>query len=592
MAKKSDKFSPLLVVSGDQDLLRRRFVAEVVATQRAAGWEILELDGAVPGAVREALDGDMFTPRTTLAVVLNPEKVDLDLLVRHQQATDYLTTLLLHIEGEPDGRTKFGKAVKTLWAAVHKGFPVPPDWKAPAVAADFIQAEVKRHGLTLQAALATALVDRCGTDLGTLAFEVEKIGILAQLAGVQEIDAKHVRGGMAPIAAASVFPIVDALAVKNSKKLSKALNALRKTSKDDPTMRVSRLLATNVTRWLQATYLDALPPKAAAEELGVHPWVFETKVLPAAKRWGKQGAIQLVADLAASERAVLSGAVDPWTVLTTRLLWACAGANGGDPVGPVVFSVPVPVRSSPVPVVTLPEFVLPFDQAIRVPIQDIWVERAQQYLDECDSKKKDALATRQVRGGNPIEDDELLGKVAEAGVEWYIRTTHGLPEVEIDYEVRLRKVGWRPDLMYSALGLGLPDVHVKTSFEKNLGLPDKSITFQWSNEEGQWALDKARSWGGCDDVFTHRSSPDTGWRTHGEDDRFAIWGTSDHPDMVAGTWVDFVDGVPKDLVIYFLVPWKFLLETGQLQSPYRLKGHTKGCTLLRDVLAAWGKRQS
>lgn len=327
MAKKPDRFPPLLVASGGQELLRRRFVAQVVTTQKAAGWTVLEVDGSVPTDVQDALDGDPFAPRETLAVVMDPEKIDLELLERHHTSKDYQTTLLLHIEGEPDGRTKFGKAVKASWASVHKSFPLPTDWQAPKVGAEFVQAEAVRLGFQFPADLAQVLVERSGTDLGLLSFEVQKITMLAGLDGAKTLGLKHVAGGIAPIAEASVFAISDALAVQQSRKLLKALQALKRTSKDDPTMRVCRVLGTSVTKWLQAISLDALPPKAAAEELGVNPWYFETKILPAARRWGKTGTVQLVADLAVAERAVLNGACDPWVVLSSRLLAACRGTR-------------------------------------------------------------------------------------------------------------------------------------------------------------------------------------------------------------------------------------------------------------------------
>ena len=146
MAKKLDKFPPLTIVSGSQTLLRRRFLASVVEAQRAAGWKIIEVDATEPGAVQEALDGDSFNPVPILAVVSSPEKIPLEMLERHHGSTDYLTTLLLHIEGEPDGRSKFGKAVKGVWSSIHKNFPEPSDWHAPKVAGEFVQAEARRLG--------------------------------------------------------------------------------------------------------------------------------------------------------------------------------------------------------------------------------------------------------------------------------------------------------------------------------------------------------------------------------------------------------------------------------------------------------------
>lgn len=327
MAKKADKFSSVLVVSGAEGLLRRRFIAQVVAKKRAEGWAILDVDGTNPKAVRDAIEGDLFLPVSTLALVESPEKIDLDVLERHLAAKDYLTTLLLNIEGEPDGRTKFGKYVKGSLTDIHKNFPLPTTWKAGDVATAFLQEEAQRYGQQFPLPLATALTQRSGTDLGVLAYEVEKISILAKLDGVSVIEAKHVSRGMAPIAEASVLPITDALAMKQPKRLVKALAELKRTTKEDQTMRVSGLVASSAMKWMQAAYLDALPPKAAAEELGVNPWYFEQKILPAAQRWGKLGTVRLIADLAVAERAVLNGALDPWVVLTSRLLHACVGSS-------------------------------------------------------------------------------------------------------------------------------------------------------------------------------------------------------------------------------------------------------------------------
>jgi len=324
MAKKVVQAPTLLAVSGGQDILRQRFVRRFIETQRAAGWDVAHVDGSDPVSVRDALQGGnpFAEVSKTLVVAFNPEKMDLDLLARHQQSKDSDVTVLLHVEGEPDGRTKFGKFVKGLGDSL-KSFSKPDRWKEPEVAAAFIVEEAKSHGKTIRESLAQALVELVGTDLGMLAFEVEKMSLLADARGVTVLNAEEVRGGMAPIAEASAGPIIDALATRDRKKLVKALGRVKTTSSSDPTMGICRFLAATVTKWLKAVYLDNLPPQAAASELGMNPWYFENKVLPAARRWGKKGTVQLIADLAAAERAVLSGAVSPWTVLSARLLSSC-----------------------------------------------------------------------------------------------------------------------------------------------------------------------------------------------------------------------------------------------------------------------------
>ena len=325
MAAKADRFPPVLVVSGGQHLLRQRFLREVIETQRGEGWAILMVDGSDRVAVRDAMQGgDLFGGQRTLAVVSNPSKVDLDLLKGHQESAEYDVTLLLHIEGLPDGRTKFGKFVKKDLAGVHKFFPKPSsEWKAREAAVEFVSSEAASYGKTMRTPLIHALVDRVGVDLGVLAFEVSKMAMLADSRSTDAIDLPEVKGGMAAIAEASVFPILSALGSRDRKKLSRALGRTRKTSKADPTMRICRFLGSSVIKWMQASYLDALPPKEAASELGINPWHFENNILPPAKRWGKAGTVRLIGDLAAAERAVLNGARNPWLVLVSRLLSAC-----------------------------------------------------------------------------------------------------------------------------------------------------------------------------------------------------------------------------------------------------------------------------
>lgn len=321
--KDPQKFPSLLILSGSQTILRLRFFRHMISTQEAEGWVIDYVDGVSPTAVRDVLDGGgLFMASKTLAVVNNPHKVALEVLDKHLGAKDYDTTLLLYIEGEPDGRTKFGKWVKAH-SKIHKAFPEPTEWKAPEVAAQFVSDEVKRYGMTIQPSLAIALVSRGGADLGMLSFEVQKMAMLAMAHGTKVIDMAEVKGAMAPIAAASVAPIVEALAKRNRKKLSRALVRLRKTTGADPTMRICGLLRTNVLRWISAVYLDNLPPAAAAAELGLNKWYFENKILPPAQRWGKAGTVRLARGIALAERAVLNGAVSPWTLLTAQLLDAC-----------------------------------------------------------------------------------------------------------------------------------------------------------------------------------------------------------------------------------------------------------------------------
>jgi DNA polymerase III delta subunit len=331
MAKKQSQEVPLLVVSGGQVLLRKRFIQTVLDSKRAEGWSIEKVDGSDAVAVRDALNGNSLFATRTLAEVHHPEKIPLELLEKHRKDQQPVTTLLLHIEGNLDKRTKFGKFVKQL-SAFHKAFPLPKEWKAPEVAVEFLLEEAERHGKTIRPALARALVGFVGYDLGMLSFEVDKMACLADAKGSSIIDAEEIRGAMAPIGAASVSPLLNALSARNRKQLLRSMDRVRRTSKDDPTMRVCGLLSYHVLNWMKAAYLEALPPAAAAEELGLNKWLFETKILPPAKLWGQSGTVILARGIARAQRAVLSGAVNPWLWLKVQLVHAVSSSPQGSGV--------------------------------------------------------------------------------------------------------------------------------------------------------------------------------------------------------------------------------------------------------------------
>jgi len=552
-------FPPLLAVTGSETLLRMRFLKEMREAQRAAGWSVVEVDGSDAVAVRDALEGDLFSGAKTLAVVENPSDVDLDLLKRHHEAAEYGTTLLLHVESKPDGRTKFGQFVSKLGKML-KDFPKPTEWKAPEVAAEFVQQELRTYGFTIRPALAAALVARVTTDLGMLAFEVQKIALLAQSWGVSEIDGVLVRGAMAPIAEAAVAPLAEALASRNRDRVSRELVKIRATSKYDPTIRIVRLLGSSVVRWMQAAHLDSLPPKAAAAELNMNPWYFETKILPSAKRWGKAGTIRLVRDLAAAERAVFNGAISPWTVLSVRLLAACGGSD--------------PKPQNPRPVVKTPKpeskFVVPTflsktdDEGFEVLIDPEILDRCSDFADELWKRRKDSWGAR----GPAKRADTFYSKVVEFAGDKLMRTKFGLPPAEIDMGFReddhLPK--WQGDMIYP----GGVHIHVKSTATKfQWGY---ALILQWA-KIGEAQIKAADMKRGCDDLFTmHTLGAEwvqlEPWKTtDAAKKRLVIRGTpvNDRHNVLFGV----ADLDNRKVTFHFLLPWRHLLENDLVERTMR-----------------------
>lgn len=333
---------PLLIVYG-WDFFCRRIVQQIAETKRGEGWRVT----SVAGSDHETLQGltsmsDLLVSAPhVLAIVTDPEDAPLPLLEAHAEERDPVTVLLLHIDGEPDGRRKFGQWVKKQPKTRALFFGTPKPWDLPKEAARFAVAEAagtpfdspdcgikgfktRPHGKKLDMALANALVERAGSDFGVVAFEIEKAVTLANIQGSDTITPEILKATMASLLPVNIGPLIDALAARKKAALAKALARVRQThKKEDPTMHVCRFLGESVVKWMQAAYLDALPVNEAAREVGINPWRYENIILPAARRWGREGTVRLVSDLAASERAVLNGAVSPWNVLSARLLAAC-----------------------------------------------------------------------------------------------------------------------------------------------------------------------------------------------------------------------------------------------------------------------------
>lgn len=317
---------PVLAVSGSQGLLRRRFLKSVIEGQQDQGWDLLYADGKDLQGIEDAMTQPVFATETveTLIVVTHPEKVPLAWLEAHHKVKKPDTILLLHVEGDPDGRTKFAKFLKTI-GKCHKHFPKPKFWEEEKAATDFCVVEAKRYGLTLKTGLAGAMVNLVGTDLGFLSFEILKVATLAELDGSKELLAKHMKGALAPVSGAVMEPIKVALRSRDKKKLMRSLGQLKAVSKDDPTMWVCRSIGAMALKWIGVVEMVALglPADEAAVRLRQNPWYYRTKLVPEVVRWKPSDVVKLVKAMAESERVLLRGSVDPWKGLVARLLWVC-----------------------------------------------------------------------------------------------------------------------------------------------------------------------------------------------------------------------------------------------------------------------------
>ena len=316
---------PILIVTGSQHVLRRRFIRKICNQKSEGGWRVEQISGENRRSVVGALAMGGFFSERSLVVMSKPEKAPLEMLQLYAKTEDPETVLLLDFDGDPKKNTKFGKWVATVRET--KSFPAPQkEWdKAPA-AISFALAEVQANGFTLDTKLAGALVARVGSDFGVVAFELQKMMKLAKGRGQTTIDKACIVDAISELSTATLDPVLKALEARNVRVLLIIFDRVQRTNKNDVTIPTCRRIAAKAYQWLQATHLDeeGLSPKEAADLLGKNAWFYETKLLPEARRWKEAEVVRLIRALALSERAVLRGHLNPWMGLSARLAEVCA----------------------------------------------------------------------------------------------------------------------------------------------------------------------------------------------------------------------------------------------------------------------------
>jgi len=307
----------VLLAGGADEYLRRRFVAKIAATRRADGWTIAPIDGSEKNALGPVFSMSEMFLAPTLCVVSNPEKLSPAVIAEQVKSPDPKVVLLLV--------TDLDKPTGPIFDLVPKGniklFPLPPFYKLDEYAADFAVIEAKARGNPIDASLALALVKKVGSDLGVLHFEVQKAGVFAG-PGVA-ITAAHLKETLAALSETDGTAIVEALGVRDRRRLAVELAKYRASRGGDPTIELcGRILTPTITRWLQASHLEEnrMSPASAAGSVGANPWFWENKVLPYARRWKVSGCTSLIRVVAKSQTLVFQGAISPFAYLEASFL--------------------------------------------------------------------------------------------------------------------------------------------------------------------------------------------------------------------------------------------------------------------------------
>jgi DNA polymerase III subunit delta len=248
-------------------ILRRRLLPD----GRAGTWRVVWAEDAaerLPGALADLRSPSLFG---------GPEV----LVVRHAEALrdDDQARVLAAIE-EPGGGTvvlvaRAADQRKRLVAAcVKAGAAVAfPPLADPRTAAAWVVRLARERGHDVSAGAADELVERTGTDLGTLAGEVEKLAL--HVGDGTRIDESHVRTLVAPVRAHAVQELTDRLAARDTPGAARVLRRL--LAEGEPPLRVLAFVATNLRRALHVAELAeaGLGADDVARRLGLPPWLVQ-----------------------------------------------------------------------------------------------------------------------------------------------------------------------------------------------------------------------------------------------------------------------------------------------------------------------------
>jgi DNA polymerase III delta subunit len=317
MTKK--RLPPVLLVSGNQGLLRDRRLREIIYGCEKSGWAVEELDSF--DEIHNYLSGfaSLFSGKR-VALWKSKEKFDATMVKEFAKDPSPNLSLLFCYPGTPTAKSDFGKLVKAF-PKTHSIFTKPSDFKLEEAAIEFCVAEFKLHGMVISGNLAAALVRKVGSDFGIVSFEVLKATELARAQGVTEIVPEILKGSMAVLAEASIWPLLEALENRNGRATANVLERLGETGRRN-TMKVLGTLRATLLTCAQAAELHerGVSPKEAAEIVGSHIYRYQKTILPLARNWGRNRLFVLLEKLAKAERAVLSGGIDPWNTLVSGIL--------------------------------------------------------------------------------------------------------------------------------------------------------------------------------------------------------------------------------------------------------------------------------
>ena len=281
----------MYMIYGGHDFLCRRSINDIRKAMTTKGFAVHTVSGET---LYEEVQ-PMISPVLALmggggndknAFIVSEGVLDLDFEFVTSLEKDHNIPMVLYLEGSLPRSKKhpihsFLKKIPKKCIFKHDK---PSTFKEHEVAVSFILGEASRHKKTITSKLAEGVVKISGVDLGILSFEILKASYLAH--GSSELKPEHFKT-ISSLAETSALSLIEAIADKNLKEMLKQFSKMKETHHNDPTLMVCGWLGSEVIKWLSAA--SALKKGSVqASDLNIHPYVFQKKILPVAKKWGEK----------------------------------------------------------------------------------------------------------------------------------------------------------------------------------------------------------------------------------------------------------------------------------------------------------------
>lgn len=325
---------PVLVIGGDQDLLRELAVKGIVHSivgEDESPFAMDKFDG-------ESCDGTTIVGAANLMPMLGGRRVVVvkraqKLLEKSEELQGYVadpaptTVLVLELSKSPDRRRKTWKAIEKAATVVSCDAP------RPAELSDWVVEQAKIRDLSLGRDGVRYLVSEFGGDLRRLTNELEKLSLYS--AG-ERIDPETIATVLGRGKAQSIFKFIDAVGSGDSAKALRQLGRL--LEEGEPPLRVLALLDRLVgqLRIAREATVGAGGSRGRggggmAKLLGVPPSTADA-LAEAARRMDESKLAAAVGGVSACDRLLKSSSVAPRIALESLTMTLCAGGPA-PPVG-------------------------------------------------------------------------------------------------------------------------------------------------------------------------------------------------------------------------------------------------------------------